>query len=388
MLSPNKKPKKVLSLIGTSILSICISFITSIEFSYALPPGKTYVYEQFQPDVDVKQSVTITVAPDGKSYEATIFSGKYQYTCEKGAIGANGTFDETPCGSIKIADEKDILVGTEELLNERQTLGGTLTEPERRYMVRAPDPQGWDSEEKVKTTYFHNPQPVAQKTLSKTSKSAKPKDKLPPVCKNVSQTFVGDTEYLYQPYLGYSQKQYLVIKLLAEKKFYKAKIWSGKNQYKCEKGLVESDGTLAETECDPVSLEEESIILAGSEQLDNRSQTVSGSMLDPKRSLNITKEEGQASQLEYATKEFFFVKPRKMFRKKLVTNSNEFRDYCLAETFEAQVKSLREQLQEAQIKHQDNASEYRLRQLKKLRDADLITQEEFERKKKDILSEL
>ena len=82
------------------------------------------------------------------------------------------------------------------------------------------------------------------------------------------------------------------------------------------------------------------------------------------------------------------MKPRKMFRKKLVTNSNEFRDYCLAETFEAQVKSLREQLQEAQIKHQDNASEYRLRQLKKLRDADLITQEEFERKKKDILSEL
>ena len=128
--------------------------------------------------------------------------------------------------------------------------------------------------------------------------------------------------------------------------------------------------------------------MAGSEQLDNKSQTVSGSMLDPKRSLDITKEEGRASQLEYATKEFFFVKPRKMLKKKLVTNSNEFRDYCLAETFEAQVKSLREKLEGTLMKHRDNVSEYRLRQLKKLLDSDLITNDEFERKKREILADL
>ena len=93
--------------------------------------GKSYTYKEDLPDTDTVQRLAIKIGKDGKTYQATIFSGKYKYTCPRGKILAEEKLELVKCENIKETDADNILLGGDELADFSQSVGGKLDISER-----------------------------------------------------------------------------------------------------------------------------------------------------------------------------------------------------------------------------------------------------------------
>jgi len=356
-----------------------ILFIPNYVFSQSTQSGKTYIYDQFLPDIEIKQNMQIEISEDGKTYSAKILSGKYIYNCKNGSIKPEGVLGETTCDPINSEDAFSILTGDDQLDNDDQLVGGSFFEPERH--LRVENQFGRSS---TKTITFYNPR-VTKSSL----KNAKGTQGTPVLtCSNIADKLIGNTSYLYKQFLpDREQIQYVLLKFWPEKN-YKAKIFSGKYVYQCKKGFVTKDEFLSKTECDPMEENDASQILLGAEELDGKSQYISGSIKEPIRVFEISTEStGKDTSQIFVSKNLHFHEPKKVIPDPPYQSVQNMKYYCSGDGFEAKFKRLQQRLNDMQIKSRGDSPEQKLKELKILFDSDLITQKEYDQKKKEILSE-
>ena len=118
------------------ITSLCLTVALVMGFntmasSQGFEAGKTYTYKEDLPDTDTVQRLSIKIGKDGKTYQATIFSGKHKYTCPRGGILAENKLELVKCDNIKETDADNILLGGDELADFSQSVGGKLDISER-----------------------------------------------------------------------------------------------------------------------------------------------------------------------------------------------------------------------------------------------------------------
>ena len=117
--------------------TICLTVALVMGFntmasSQGFEAGKSQTYKEDLPDTDTVQRLAIKIGKDGKTYQATIFSGKYKYTCSKGNILSGNKLEEVTCEDVKEEDADTLLIGGHQLLDQSQSIGGALAEPERQ----------------------------------------------------------------------------------------------------------------------------------------------------------------------------------------------------------------------------------------------------------------
>ena len=105
--------------------------ITTASSGQGFEAGKSYTYKEDFPDTDTVQRLAIKIGKDGKTYQATIFSGKHKYTCSKGNILSGNKLEEVTCENVKEEDADTLLIGGAQLFDQSQSIGGALAEPER-----------------------------------------------------------------------------------------------------------------------------------------------------------------------------------------------------------------------------------------------------------------
>ena len=93
--------------------------------------GKSYVYNEALPETDYVMKLVIEIGRDGKTYKATILSGKYKYTCPKGKILSQEKLESVKCQSLIEKDADGFLIAGNEFVGPTQLLQGSLKEPTR-----------------------------------------------------------------------------------------------------------------------------------------------------------------------------------------------------------------------------------------------------------------
>ena len=118
----------------TTTLCLTVALVMGFNImasSQGFEAGKSYTYKEDLPDTDTVQRLAIKIGKDGKTYQATIFSGKYKYTCPRGKILAEEKLERVDCENVKEEDVTNILIGGDELADQLQGVGGTINSPSR-----------------------------------------------------------------------------------------------------------------------------------------------------------------------------------------------------------------------------------------------------------------
>ena len=122
----------------TTTVCLTVAFVigfNTMASSQRFEAGKTYGYNEELPDTDTVQRVVIKVGENLRTYEATIYSGKYKYACRKGVILPSRKLTLVQCEPIDEMDADNILIGNDWLNNPKQEVSGTLYDPYRSIMV-------------------------------------------------------------------------------------------------------------------------------------------------------------------------------------------------------------------------------------------------------------
>ena len=255
------------------ITSLCLTFALIMGFntmasSQGFEAGKSYVYNEALPDTNYVMKLVIEIGRDGKTYKATIFSGKYKYNCPKGKVLRQEKLESVKCQNIVKEDAANFLLSRDELASSIQILQGSLKEPTRVITVYGlpPGPTSPNEMEFDKTYYFENPKVVHAELKGFSS------DNLTIDAASVA----GKTLY----YNGEPGKNALImIKVSDDGVTYNATIYSGQFKYKCNSAALDRDGGLEISECDPINKEDPN----HETDVDPGPQQVSGSLTEIQR---------------------------------------------------------------------------------------------------------
>ena len=168
------------------VTSLCLTGALVMGFTTAssgqrFEAGTTYTYQQELPDTDTVQRLAIKVGENLRTYEATIYSGKYKYACRKGVILPSRKLTLVQCQPIDEFDADNILAGSDWLDDPEQTVAGTLYDPFRSIMVSSQE--GYGNSAGEKRFYFKRDgnDPVPTVTAKPKVKTTTPRVKKDPL---------------------------------------------------------------------------------------------------------------------------------------------------------------------------------------------------------------
>ena len=113
------------------LTSALVMGFTTASLSQLFEAGKSYTYQQELPDTDAVQRLAIKIGKDGKTYQTTIFSGKYKYTCAKGKILSGNKLERVACENVKESDVYEIVPTDYRYISPYHLVTGSLKEPTR-----------------------------------------------------------------------------------------------------------------------------------------------------------------------------------------------------------------------------------------------------------------